>query len=160
MSSTKQLFLDSGKSQWKAVSPRSEIFAQNGGAKLDGKFAQVENTRGWSVVAVCSLEKTPLEKSPRILVAHLTDLRNTSQRFANENFDILLDYGKLPYLLKRADSEITFNSPLDAFECLALDGAGKPVAQVPIERVGGKSKIKISTHNKFGATIAYLLRRK
>lgn len=160
LSSTKQLFLDSGKSQWKAVSPRSEIFAQNGGAKLDGKFAQVENTRGWSVVAVCSLEKTPLEKSPRILVAHLTDLRNTSQRFANENFDILLDYGKLPYLLKRADSEITFNSPLDAFECLALDGAGKPVAQVPIERVGGKSKIKISTHNKFGATIAYLLRRK
>ncbi len=159
-SSTRQLFLDSKKSQWKAVSPRSEIFAQNGGERLRGKFAEVENTRGWSVVAVCSLEKSPLGKSRRILVAHLTDLCNTSQRFANENFDILLDYGKPPYLLKRADSEIVFDSALDGFECLALDGAGKPVAQVPIERVGGKSKIKISTHNKFGTAIAYLLRRK
>lgn len=159
-SSTRQLFLDSKKSQWKAVSPRSEIFAQNGGAKLSGSFAEVENTRGWSVVAVCSLEKSPLGKSRRILVAHLTDLCNTSQRFANENFDILLDYGKPPYLLKRADSEIVFDSALDGFECLALDGAGKPVAEVPIERNGGKSKIKISTHNKFGTAIAYLLRRK
>ncbi len=90
----------------------------------------------------------------------MTDLCNTSQRFANKNFDILLDYGKPPYLLKRADSEIVFDSALDGFECLALDGAGKPVAQVPIERNGGKSKIKISTHNKFGTAIAYLLRRK
>jgi len=157
LSSNRQLFLDTKNAAWKAATPRSEIFIQREGRSLKGDFAEVKNTKGWSIVAVCSLEKKPLKSSSRILVAHLTDMMNDGQRFASDKFNVVLEWGSAKYLLKRGDSEISFSDTLENFKCFALDTSGRRIAEIPIVRSDASAAVKISTHNPFGSVIAYEL---
>ena len=156
-SSTGELKLDSAKARWKAVAPRIEAFAQNGCSAQKGKFARVENTDGWSIVALCSLDGAELGKSKRILAAHISNIMNGGDRFGGRNFATLLGKGSGGYLLARAESKIEFAKRLDGFKCFALDATGKRIAEIPIERTENGAKLTLSTHNKFGATIAYEL---
>ena len=159
-SSTGELFLDSKNAIWKAVTPRTEVFIQGCGATQKGAFAEVKNIKGWSIAAVCSVDGKPLDSSDRMLIAHLTDAMNDGQRFGKRDFSVVLEWGGGCYLLKRADSEITFSSELEGFKCHALDTSGKRIAEIPVERKNGRAKISISTHNSFGSVIAYELSRK
>ena len=156
-SSTGELKLDSAKARWKAVAPRIEAFAQNGCSAQKGKFARVENTDGWSIVALCSLDGAELGKSKRILAAHISNIMNGGDRFGGRNFATLLEKGSGGYLLARAESKIEFAKRLDGFKCFALDAMGKRIAEIPLERTENGAKLTLSTHNKFGATIAYEL---
>lgn len=160
LSSTGELFLDAKNGHWKAVSPRTEAFVQYEGSSMSGDFVTVKNTRGWAATVMSSLDGNALSSSKRIIVALITNQMNTNQRFGKEDYSVFLDVGTLPYLLKRADVDVEFASDLVNFKCYALDTSGKRIGEIDIVRNNGKAKISLSTHSKYGSTIAFELSEK
>ena len=63
----------------------------------------------------------------------------------------------LPYLLLRADVDIEITSPLQNFKCYALDTTGKRLGEIEIVRNCETAKLSLSTHSKYGQTIAFEL---
>ncbi len=157
LSSTKQLYLDNKVGKWKAITPKYEAFIEPEGEKLEGKFASVDNTTGWAATAICAIDNVPLTKSKRMTVFHLTHLMNKGQKFGNKDMTVCLSNGTNPQFLKLAKTRLKINSNLDGFKCFALDMSGKKLAQIPVSRNENSAEILLSTHNKFGQTIAYEL---
>jgi len=58
-------------------------------------------------VHLISLDGAPLERSKRVLVSHLTDVRNTGMTFRDVDERMLEAWGTLPHLMKRDRREVT-----------------------------------------------------
>ncbi len=157
LSSTKQLYLDNKKGKLKAVTPKYEAFIAPEGEKLEGKFAEAENIKGWAATAICAIDNLPLSKSRRMTIFHLTHLMNKGQKFGDKQMSVCLANGTNPHFLKLAKTKLKINSRLDKFKCFALDASGKRITEIPILRKEEISEMMLSTHNKFGQIIAYEL---
>ena len=155
LSSTGELFLDAKNGVWKAVSPRTEAFAQYEGMDVSGNFAKVKNTHGWVATALSSLDGNALVDSKRIVIALITMQTNSNQRFGKDDFSVYLDSGTLPFLLKRGDVEIELASSVEKFKCYALDTSGKRLGEIDITRAEGKAKLLLSTHSRYGQVVAF-----
>ncbi|MBP5542699.1 MAG: hypothetical protein ILM98_01380 [Kiritimatiellae bacterium] len=92
-----------------------------------------------TTVWASSLDGKPLSDSSRILVTHLTDLQNTGARFADTLRSILLDWGRLPYLMRagKAEVELRLDSPAKVF---ALSPSGRRVREVTTTFDAARSK--------------------
>lgn len=84
-----------------------------------------------ATVWVSALDERPISYSRRLLVTHLTDVQNTDMRYGNRGRNVLLDWGKLPHLVRtgKADIELKVTQP-EACTVYALDTSGKRVAKV------------------------------
>jgi hypothetical protein len=82
-------------------------------------------------VWVSSLEDKPIHQSKRLLVTHLTDCQNTEIRYAERARQTLLDWGKLPHLVRagRAGVALAVESP-DKFRVYALSTSGRRLTEV------------------------------
>ena len=157
LSSTGEIFLDAKNGSWKAVSERTEAFAQYEGKSLSGDFAKIKNVRGWSATVLSAIDGNPLASSKRIVIALITNQMNTNQVLGKKDFSVFLNTGTLPYLLLRADVDIEITSPLQNFKCYALDTTGKRLGEIEIVRNCETAKLSLSTHSKYGQTIAFEL---
>ncbi len=157
LSSTKQIYLDNKIGKWKAITPKYEAFIEPENEKLKGKFAEVENVNGWSATAICAIDDTSLSKSKRMTIFHLTHIMNKGQKFGDKHMTVCLASGTNPQFLKLAKTRLKLKSQLEGFKCFALDTSGKRIAEIPILRTENSAEILLSTHNKFGQTIAYEL---
>ena len=70
-----------------------------------------------ATVWVSSLDGEPIARSSHLLLTHLTDVQNSGIRYADEALTILLDWGKLPHLMRRGAARIEL--ALDANEGVA-----------------------------------------
>lgn len=72
-----------------------------------------------------------IRKSNRLLVTHLTDLQNTEIQYAEAARQILLNWGRLPCLVRvgKADVRIRFASPKQ-YRIWALAPSGKRLSEV------------------------------
>ncbi|MBR1609454.1 MAG: hypothetical protein IJ678_07560 [Kiritimatiellae bacterium] len=68
-----------------------------------------------ATVWASSLDGEPIGKSAHVLLTHLTDVQNSDIRYADSDLTILLDWGKLPHLMRRGAAEVA----------LKLDGDGE-----------------------------------
>ena len=81
---------------------------------------------------VSALDKNPIRRSNRLLVTHLTDLQNTEIQYAETARQTLLDWGRMPHLVRAGEAEVslTLNSPRK-FHVWALSPGGRRLAEVP-----------------------------
>ena len=84
-----------------------------------------------ATVWVSSLDEQPIRQSRRLLVTHLTDLQNTQTRYGEQARQTLLDWGKLPHLVRAGKAEVSLqlNDP-DTYRVWALSTSGKRLAPV------------------------------
>ena len=161
-SSTGELFMDVGKLNWKAITPKTEAYALLEGQSLRGDFASVKSLTAQASVLISAYDNKPLRDSNRILILHLTDVMNSRQKFATPEKDVLLERGERlsaenPLLVRAGKIRITVDSPLDGFKLYAVNTAGERLYEVPIARVGGRSILNLSVANPKGTSIAYEL---
>jgi hypothetical protein len=85
-----------------------------------------------ATVWVSALDQKPICQSHRLLVTHLTDLQNTDIRYAEAERKTLLDWGRLPHLVRagKAEVSIRLESPKE-YRVWALAPSGKRLAEVP-----------------------------
>ncbi len=60
-----------------------------------------------ATVWVSALDSTPVAESGRLLLTHLTDVQNTGVRYADRTRKTLLSWGRLPYLMRAGQAEVT-----------------------------------------------------
>lgn len=161
-SSTGELELDAKNENWKAVSPRTESFLLREGQSLQGKFASVKSEKSLASVLVSSLDKADLKDSKRILILHLTDVKNTYQKFGDKDMTVVQSFGnppksETPLLIRNGKICLTLNSTLEGFKLYALQTDGKRLFEVPITCENNKAKLNLSVHNSQGAVLAYEL---
>jgi hypothetical protein len=88
---------------------------------------------------VSSLDGQPIASSKRLLVTHLTDLQNTEIRYAEQARQTLLDWGKLPHLVRNGKAVVSVkNANAGALKVWALATSGKRIAEVPAKTADGR----------------------
>ena len=101
--------------------------------RLSVKLSESEGT-----VWLSSLDDKPLTDSARILVTHLTDLQNTGIHYAEKARKTLLDWGKLPHLVREGKAVITLkHSNPDKLKIWALSTGGKRLFELKTTAANG-----------------------
>src|SRR5207237_10649411 len=108
-SETGEITLDGPRDQLVLDTPRTA-----GGYAPAGRT--IETTTGGVAIAiegsdatvwVSALDQSPIRQSRRLLVTHLTDLQNSGIQYAEAARQTLLDWGKLPYLVRAGKAEVS-----------------------------------------------------
>jgi hypothetical protein len=115
-----------------------------------------------ATVWVSSLDDQPISASRRLLVTHLTDLQNTEIRYAERARQTLLDWGRLPHLVRagRAEVRLQFRDP-GAYRVWALSTSGKRLAEVPGRATAGELTFTadVAGFGDHGAVLCYEIAR-
>ena len=102
----KQIVIDTKNSVLTIDAPRSAGgYAEKGQTITTGSVEVSELTYG-ATVFVNSLDAAPIAASRRLLVTHLTDLQNTACHYAEGAKQTLLDWGRLPHLVRDGSARI------------------------------------------------------
>jgi len=146
-SSTGQLTLDRNNRTFTAKTPKSEAFVGDEGAKLKGDFARVNCSKSYSAILVASADNKILESSSRLLILHLSSLKNTNMKFTDDTQTILLGWGTRPMLARASSATLTLYRDFTGFKLYAVSPEGKRIAEVPmkIDAEKGKTVIKMNT---------------
>jgi hypothetical protein len=92
-----------------------------------------------ATVWVSALDEQPIATSRRLLVTHLTDLQNTEIRYAERARQTLLDWGKLPHLVRAGKAEVRVRlNDSTAYRVWALSTSGQRLAEVPATANAGE----------------------
>jgi hypothetical protein len=113
-----------------------------------------------AAVWASSLDGEPIERSSRILLAHVTDSKNTGARFDDPECRVWLDYGQLPALVRRgrAKIELTMLRGGDnvAATVYRLSPTGTRIADIPPSFEGGRLRFTADTgYDPASATLFY-----
>ena len=157
-SSTGELVLNRKQKTFLAATPRSEGFVGPAGTRMNGKFASVLIRDSFAAVLVASRDNRPLAESKRILLLHLTTLRNTGMKFSNSELSVMERYGTLPLLMRRGECDITLNTSAD-WKLFACGFNGKRKFEVPVEKGNGTLKFTAGNITPSGAVAVYELIR-
>ena len=112
-----------------------------------------------ATVWISSLDAQPIATSKRLLLTHLTDLQNTSVRYAERARKTTLSWGKLPHLVRVGDARITVRRADRSLpKVYALATSGRRLAEVPVAQdAEGNLVLEISTRGEEGARMLYEL---
>jgi hypothetical protein len=145
------MVLDTPKTVGGFAPAGQEISTKNQGVSI-----RVESTD--ATVWLSSLDNQPIRRSRHLLVTHLTDLQNSGIQYAEEARKTLLDWGKLPYLVRSGKARIRFQheSPRK-LKVWALSTGGKRLKQ--IKAVKARETLEFATSvagdRKRGAWLLY-----
>lgn len=119
------MILDTARTAGGYAPEGKKIVAPNGGVTVS-----IENSD--ATVWVSALDDNPIRQSSRLLITHLTDLQNSNIRYGEEARQTLLDWGRLPHLVRtgKASIAIKLDAP-DKYKVWALSLSGKRIAQIP-----------------------------
>jgi hypothetical protein len=106
----------------------------------------IQTSRGLSItmqdsdatVWISALDGQPIMKSARLLLTHLTDLQNTGVKYAESARQTLLEWGRLPHLVRAGKARIELKHEQAAkLKVWALSPAGKRLAEAPVQVENG-----------------------
>jgi hypothetical protein len=98
---------------------------------------QIRLEQSAATVWISALDHRAIHGSRRLLVTHLTDLQNTDIQYAEPERQTLLDWGRLPHLVRAGKAEITIRSNLARnLRAWALAPNGRRLAEVPVRTDG------------------------
>lgn len=160
-SSTGELTLDCDAGSFLVKTPRSEGFVLPESRQLKGVFAAVNNLDAFASILVASMDGKPLPESCRILILHLTEVKNSGMWFSDPELTVINNPGTLPLLVRRGRAELTLRLPPDSC-CIypvGFDGVrqGSPLL---LRQKDGNTSVTLETVGKHGVTAAYELIRK
>ncbi|HYG76739.1 MAG TPA: hypothetical protein VEK08_17170, partial [Planctomycetota bacterium] len=91
-----------------------------------------------ATVWVSALDDQPIASSKRLLVSHLTDLQNSGIRYAERSRQTLLDWGKLPHLVRQGKAAVTIkHANAGALKVYALSTGGKRIGELKASAANG-----------------------
>ncbi len=154
-STTGELFLDKNAGTFQAVSKRSEAFILPEGKEGVGEFARVKNQKSFGAFLVAAIDDRPLTASKRILILHLTDVKNDGAEFREPEMATLEKRGSSTLLLRRGEAELLLNQPFDG-KLFACDITGRRLFEIQPEKQG---LYRLKTDSGQGAVLAYELIR-
>ena len=159
--------IDPVQGAFRVATPRTcGIFAE-GGEHAAGVL-RAEIWGGAATVFATSLDGEPLAASSRILVTHLTDAQNTGARYADAAMTVLLDWGRLPYLMRAGKADIELSTTAkgsqdeqlpfvnNPFRVFALSSSGARRAEIPCRYADGVLRFVADVaHDPAEATFLY-----
>ncbi len=135
-----EFFLDGQQDMMVLDTPRTAGGYAPAGAAIktrgDGLAIQILDSD--ATVWISTLDKEALDTSTHLLLTHLTDCQNTDIKYAESARQTLLEWGKLPHLIRAGKANIRLkNVNAEKLKVWALSASGKRVAEVPAQAEGG-----------------------
>jgi hypothetical protein len=153
---TGEITVDTTRGTLRVATARGECFVLPAGESEFGVVMNAENKDAFVTVAAHALDDQPLANSKKIVLFHLTNLRNTNQKYRDKSFRIMEEWGEMPYLARRGETVITLALPdAAAAKIWALDLAGRRVREMSSEYRDGKLVFTANTAQEGGAVFAY-----
>jgi hypothetical protein len=91
-----------------------------------------------ATVWASALDDQPILTSRRLLVTHLTDLQNTGIQYAEPARQTLLDWGRLPHLVRAGQAEISIRlEEAENYRVWGLSAGGRRLAEISARAEGG-----------------------
>jgi hypothetical protein len=108
------------------------------GKKVAAGGLEVSVHESDATVWVSSLDGNAIRDSKRLLLTHLTDCQNTEIKYAERARQTLLDWGKLPHLVRagKASVSLQVRAP-EKFRVYALAAGGRRLAEAKTEAKDG-----------------------
>ncbi len=138
--------IDRAQGVLRVATPRTCAVFAEGGTHAAGAL-RVEIGGAPATVFATSLDGEPLANSSRMLVTHLTDVQNAGSRYADAAMTVLLDRGRLPYLMRAGEAEIELpcvGNPAE-WRVWALSPSGVRVAEIPFRVEDGVLRFTADT---------------
>lgn len=131
-SETGEITIDGPRDRLVLDTPRTAGGYAPAGQTVETGVARITMQGSDATVWVSALDPEPIPQSRRLLVTHLTDLQNTEIKYAEPERKTLLDWGRLPHLVRagRAEVVIRLKTP-SSYRVWALAPNGKRLAEVP-----------------------------
>ncbi|MGI5923897.1 MAG: hypothetical protein ACOX9E_08135 [Lentisphaeria bacterium] len=128
------------------------------GTSIDTEAARITILDTDATVWASSLDDSPLTQSPHILITHLTDLQNTEARFAEQERQTLLSWGKLPHLVRNGRAKVLIRSTRPGTpKAWALRTDGERLATLPVTKTAEGVEIALAVKGQNGAQFIYEL---
>lgn len=122
ISSTKEIVLNPAQ-EFKVITPKSECITTD---KPEAEAGRLSFRRGstFQTLSVHSLDALPLGTSSSLLLFHLTDVKNSSEKFASPDMTYLLSYGRAPALQRVGTADISLRLPAGNWRVMSLNPDG------------------------------------
>ena len=133
-SSTGELQIDAAGQAFAVDTPRFAGGAGPTGLRFRAGALEAEIRDSPAAVAAAALDGLPLRSSRKILVTHLTDMRNTGQEFRADG-RTLTAWGRLPHLVRAGRANVRIARDREAprpVRAWALSTGGRRLAEVPV----------------------------
>lgn len=159
VSDTGELRLDSKNQIFTVNTPATVIVYGVEAESVSSGLMDVKGSKTSRMVSASAMDGKELKKSDRILMFHLTNVLNSNMKFANEQMRLLTDSGKLPFLVKEDNAEISLalDNP-SGLKVKSLKSDGSVRKEIPSRVEGGKLIFNAST-GADGGTLAYEISR-
>lgn len=129
--------IDSSAGSFTLDTPRTKGgFAERGRICVNGFSADLGDVP--ATVWASSLDGLPLADSRHVLLTHLTDVQNTAVRYADAGRRILLDWGRLPHLMRAGRADVSLSAAAGSWTVWALDATGGRVRKVASRHADGR----------------------
>jgi len=157
-SETDEIRLSTADATLRIATPRTAGVVQPAGLTQVAGPLTVATRGAFAAVWASSLDGQPLPTSRRILLVHLTDVKNTGDRFRGRDMKVLEGWGKLPYLARAGQAEVSLVLAAGVrWTVWRLDGSGRRVAKVASETRDGVLRFTATTITRPDATFFYEL---
>jgi hypothetical protein len=151
-----ELLIDQARDTMVLNTPRTAGGYAPEGGHIDAGPVSITMDKTYATVWVSSLDNKPIPESGRMLVAHLTDMQNTGERFAEKACQTLLAWGGMPYLVR--DGKATISIKLEgatAAQVWAVSTSGRRVAPVQAALKDGTLTVPLEVRGPEGAQMMY-----
>ena len=149
-----EIHLDSKKSTFRVITPRTEAVVLNKG-DLKAGLLQVRKVNKYATIAAISLDEKALKESKSILLLHLTNAI-CDGIVLNSDWTLTRRHGKPQMLAQRGKAEIILNTGKD-YRITALTVDGEPLGEITGRRNGSQFIFTADTACRPEAVLAYHL---
>ena len=130
-SDTREIAIDHDKGTLTVDTPRTAGVCSAGKADLSAGPLSVSGATAFCSVSASSMDGVPLERSKRVLVLHITDIRNTGAAFTNDKCTDMTKWGELPYLAAAGEAQISLRNANKGLKVWAVAADGTRLREVP-----------------------------
>ncbi len=145
VSETQEIELDAARIEVKVITERTESLVLRAGNDATGKVLSGSAATTFTNLSASSMDGRPLNKSQRVLLMQLTDVRNTQMHFQNDEFLRLEAWGELPHLIRRGTIDVSLQSTAEGMTLYAVDLSGKRLEVISTEYVNGAYRFTLDT---------------
>lgn len=122
VSSTGEISLDPAP-EFKVVTPKSECISTAKASSSAGRLS-FRNGNTFQTFSLHSLDDLPIADSSSLLFLHLTDVKNSSEKFSGPDMTFLLQYGRTPVLQEVGHADVSLRLPPGNWRVDALNSDG------------------------------------
>jgi len=131
VSDTREIAIDHNKGTLQVATPRTAGVCSVGKADLSAGPLAVSGVTTFCSVSASSMDGARLAQSKRVLVLHITDIRNTGAAFTNDKCTDMTKWGELPYLAAAGEATISLKNANPGLKVWAVAADGTRLRQVP-----------------------------